>query len=171
MSTRESPILICYDRSEGARRAIEMAGALFPGRRAVVLYVWSPLSVMIGGYGAVVPLPAYDDSELHAAAQEIAEQGASIARASGLDARPDSTATTLDGTPRTILEVADQQDAGLIVMGARGLSTFKSMLLGSVSHAVVQHAHRPVLVVPPPAHTEEGVLPAEPEHASANASS
>ena len=168
MSTPESPILICYDRSEGAARAIETAGALFPGRRAVVLHVWRPLPLLIGGYGGSIPLPAYDDSELHAAAQEIAEQGASLARASGLDARPDSVSTTLDGTPHTILAVADQRDAGLIVLGARGLSTFKSMLLGSVSHAVVQHAHRPVLVVPPPVHTEEGVLPAEPEHANAS---
>ncbi len=166
MSTPESPILICYDRSEGARRAVETAGELFPGRRALVLYVWSRRSVVVGGYGGVVPLPAYEDTNLHAAAQEIAEQGASLANASGLEARADSVATSLDGTPHAILEAADRHDAGLIVMGARGLSTFKSILLGSVSHAVVQHAHRPVLVVPPPAHTENGVVAAEPEHAN-----
>ena len=35
-------------------------------------------------------------------------------------------------------------------MGTRGLSGVKSFLLGSVSHAVVQHADRAVLVVPSP---------------------
>jgi nucleotide-binding universal stress UspA family protein len=37
----------------------------------------------------------------------------------------------------------------VIVVGARGLSTVASALLGSVSNAVVHHCKRPVLVVPP----------------------
>lgn len=160
MSTSEShPILLCYDRSAGARRAIETAGALFPGHKAIVLYVWSPISVMVGGIGGIVPLPAYDDSELRAAARELAEEGTSLAVAAGLDATPGSTPTSLDGTWHTILEVADSHDAGLIVLGARGLSGFRSLVLGSVSHAVVQHAHRPVLVVPPPTHAVESAIP------------
>jgi nucleotide-binding universal stress UspA family protein len=44
------------------------------------------------------------------------------------------------------LELLD--DAETIVVGTRGRSGIKSMLLGSVSHAVLQHADRPVLVVP-----------------------
>lgn len=39
---------------------------------------------------------------------------------------------------------------GSIVIGTRGLTGVKSLLLGSVSHAVVQHADRAVLVVPSP---------------------
>jgi nucleotide-binding universal stress UspA family protein len=35
-------------------------------------------------------------------------------------------------------------------MGTRGLTGIKSVLLGSVSHAVLQHADRPVIVVPSP---------------------
>jgi hypothetical protein len=44
--------------------------------------------------------------------------------------------------------VADEIDAGPIVLGARGLGRIESKLLGSVSIAVVFHATRPVLVVP-----------------------
>ena len=41
----DSPILICYDDSKGARHAIEVAAQLFSGRRAVVLDVATPLTV------------------------------------------------------------------------------------------------------------------------------
>ncbi len=48
----------------------------------------------------------------------------------------------------TILEQAADVDASAIVLGSRGLTGLKSLLLGSVSHAVIQHADRPVIVVP-----------------------
>ena len=54
MSTSATgPIMLCYDRSDGARRAIEVAGALFPGREAVVLHVWSPIAVVAAAYGGI----------------------------------------------------------------------------------------------------------------------
>lgn len=40
------------------------------------------------------------------------------------------------------------------MLGSRGLTGVKSLLLGSVSHAVLQHADRPVMVVPSPEVTE-----------------
>ncbi len=53
------------------------------------------------------------------------------------------------------------------MLGTRGLSGFKSMVLGSVSHGVAQHAHVPVLVVPPAQHEKIATAPAE--HAAATA--
>ncbi len=49
---------------------------------------------------------------------------------------------------RTILDVASDVDAELIVIGTRGATAVQSGLLGSVSNAIVHHSDRPVLVVP-----------------------
>jgi K+-sensing histidine kinase KdpD len=48
----------------------------------------------------------------------------------------------------TLIEVAKSHQAGLIVVGTRGRSNVKSVLLGSVAHDVVGKSPLPVLVVP-----------------------
>lgn len=52
------------------------------------------------------------------------------------------------GTPgEMICEVAEQEHSDLIVMGSRGFGSFYSLLVGSVSHYVLQCAPCPVLIV------------------------
>jgi nucleotide-binding universal stress UspA family protein len=46
-----------------------------------------------------------------------------------------------------IVALAEKLEIGLIVLGSRGLSPLKRALMGSVSDAVVRHAHCPVMVV------------------------
>lgn len=53
--------------------------------------------------------------------------------------------TTVD---EAILDAAENVSAEAIVVGSRGLTGVKSLLLGSVSHAVLQHADLTVIVVP-----------------------
>ena len=48
------------------------------------------------------------------------------------------------------MEIAADHDAAAIVMGSRRLTGLASMLLGSVSSAVVHHADRPTLVIRQP---------------------
>jgi nucleotide-binding universal stress UspA family protein len=50
---------------------------------------------------------------------------------------------------RQIVELAEDLRAGLIVMGSRGRGGIRRALMGSVSDAVVRHAHCPVMVVRP----------------------
>jgi len=52
------------------------------------------------------------------------------------------------GRPDTeIVHTAEELDAGLVVLGSRGLGSVRRAVLGSVSGSVVRHAHGPVLVV------------------------
>ena len=68
----------------------------------------------------------------------------------GLEAEP--FAVEASGSVwNTIVEIADRQDAAAIVMGSRGLTGVRSMLLGSVSSGVLHHADRPTLVISQPA--------------------
>ena len=46
-----------------------------------------------------------------------------------------------------IVEVAEEKEVGLLVMGSRGLGGVRRALMGSVSDSVVRHAHCPVLIV------------------------
>jgi len=64
----------------------------------------------------------------------------------GAKARPEVT-HALDGyVGRVIADVADQQGAGLIVMGSRSRSDLGALLLSSVAHKVLHLATCPVLV-------------------------
>jgi len=60
-----------------------------------------------------------------------------------------------EGYPANVIqEEAHQQGADMIVMGSRGLSALKHMLLGSIAERVVQKAHCPVLTVSHPLEEE-----------------
>jgi nucleotide-binding universal stress UspA family protein len=147
----DTTILICYDGSEGAARAIASAAALLGPRHAVVLDIAPPITPAEGvaTISPVVPGNAFE--ELNAAdASRVAGRGAEIARSSGFDAeaRAELAVPTWEG----IVDVADELDAAVIVIGSRGLTGLKEIAEGSLSHQVAEHAGRPVLIVPPPQH-------------------
>ncbi|GGE49535.1 universal stress protein YxiE [Pullulanibacillus camelliae] len=66
-----------------------------------------------------------------------------------LDGLPNPTeVVSLIGHPATLITAyAETHDCDLIIIGSRGLSGFKELMLGSVSHQVVQEAPCAVLIV------------------------
>jgi nucleotide-binding universal stress UspA family protein len=147
-------ILFAYDGSHSADIAIAAAGNLLDHDRvdAVVLTVWEPLVVealratRFGG-AALVPTDVTEvDKDAEKQARRLADHGARLAGEAGFEARALSVADERR-IAATILERADELDAALIVTGARGLTGIAAFV-GSVSNHVLQHATRPVLVVP-----------------------
>jgi nucleotide-binding universal stress UspA family protein len=120
----------------------------------VVLTVWEP----VASWAPYDPVTILDtpvsrlashalglDEDMRDLAQERVKRGVRLATDAGFRAE----GRVEKGKPwRAICQVADELDAGTIVVGARGLGRVQSALLGSVSAAVVHHAKRPVLVVP-----------------------
>jgi nucleotide-binding universal stress UspA family protein len=82
-------------------------------------------------------------------AQEIVDRA--VAEIKSLVTSPDVTVTGRvvvdDRIDEGILKVADEIKADIIVMGTRGLSTLRGAIMGSVSHALIEKATCPVLIV------------------------
>jgi nucleotide-binding universal stress UspA family protein len=141
------PFVLCYDGSERAQRAIQVAPTLLgTGRPARLLFVYKPmersLGVAQGITGGRIDAPVSGETD----AQQIVERGVAIATDAGFDVEPILVAADR-GTAEVIASTAEELDAPAIVMGQRGRSALKSALLGSVSRDVVNAYHRPVIIV------------------------
>jgi nucleotide-binding universal stress UspA family protein len=131
-------ILVAYDGSESAQRALEQAAELAStGATVSVISVAEPLPQF--GRAAPMLLPEEDEERRH----ELGDAKATLA-GKGIEA----SVVERKGDPATmIVDEAEQEQADMIVMGTRGLNTAQRWLMGSVSSRVVQHAPCNVLVV------------------------
>ncbi len=151
-----APVLIAYDGSEVSRAAVRHAAELFAGRPAVLATVWEPglAAVAMGlpdtmGMGALPPDPATVealDRIQREHASTVAGDGAEFARSLGLSAEPQDVPDELD-VADTLIRIAREHGAAVVVVGSHGISGLRSRLLGSVSRKLIEHCDRPVLVV------------------------
>lgn len=80
-------------------------------------------------------------------ADSLVEDALARFREAGVPATGEIRRVTPGNTPREIVEVAKQTGAELIVIGTRGMTEWKSLVLGGVANKVVQNAPCPVLLV------------------------
>lgn len=148
----KGPLLIAFDGSPDCRAAVAFAGSLLSGGDAVVLSVWEPLLLQatpmaLSGLAVDPGAVERDEKAIEQATHAIATEGAELAREAGFTAearwQPGSGPVA-----DTIIDVAGEIGARLIVTGSRGLGGIKSLLAGSVSDRIMHHARRPVLIVP-----------------------
>lgn len=139
-------ITVGFDGSQGAQRALEWAMSEAAVRR-VLLTVLAVHPVAISGWtGNPIILPA--DQAAVDQARHAAEEA--VAKAAAEQGEPGAAVVTVravSGFPAEELTNASAE-ADLVVVGSRGINPIRRLLMGSVSSAVLYHAHCPVVIVP-----------------------
>src|SRR3954466_15318477 len=120
----ERPTLFCFDGSEGSLAALRAASLRLRPGPAVVLTVWETVALRVARRAFAGGVTVANEEELDAGEEEAgraaADEGARSAREHGWEAQP--RLARVDITEwRTIVDIADEIDAGLIVCGTRGL--------------------------------------------------
>jgi nucleotide-binding universal stress UspA family protein len=141
-------LLVAVDASENSVRASGAALAFAEklGAELIILHVIvTPRDTFAKISSQAAALAGYR-SLAQVEGQRILDQIAKLAESGGV-----KVTTRLLGysnsVVQSIVEEAANEEVDLIVIGRRGLSKFKQLLLGSVSAGVVNHAHCSVLVV------------------------
>ena len=131
-------IVLAIDGSSDSEKAITVARDLGKAHKAQVLVVHVHEHV----YGRGAPVLPETPKE----AQAMLDKCVADLTKAGLDARGEVMHAIYGRAAGSIVSAADKSGAGLIVMGTRGHSDLAGLLLGSVSHKVIQLSHCPVLV-------------------------
>jgi nucleotide-binding universal stress UspA family protein len=131
-------LVVGYDGTEGARAALKaavaLAGELGDGVVAVFAYTVGRLGGEVSDYAQA----------LHEHAQTVLEEARSTG-GEGIEV------VELEQSPaEALIEVADQRDARMIVVGSYGERPLKSALVGATPNKLLHLAERPVLVVRAP---------------------
>jgi nucleotide-binding universal stress UspA family protein len=134
-------ILLAVDGSEQSEKAAELAAQLARGGNDE-LVVTHVTEMPPSRYQAQPGL----DHELDKETIELARGYAADMEADGLKARVELRHSQYGHVARVIANLADELDAGLIVIGSRGRSDLSALLLGSVAHKVLHLSRRPVLI-------------------------
>lgn len=145
-------ILVAVDGSPASEKAAAHAIRLAkPGNAEVVfLHVIEDIKMagVIGArakYGDIKLVEGYNRARKESALQwmrPLEEQ----ARSEGVKAKSEILYDTGESVTGMIVEYAEKNDVDLVVVGTRGLSKFKRLLVGSVASGVSNHAHCPVLI-------------------------
>lgn len=136
-----APVVVGVDGSDTAKRALEVAigEARLRGVPLTVVHDWS--APLLWALPDAIEL---DRGPYQASAEAlVADLLAGVDTTGVPEVR--TKVSSIGAIPAT-LEAAN--GAGLVVVGTRGIGGFRGMLVGSVAHAVAQHAPCPVLVVP-----------------------
>ena len=137
-------VLVPFDGSPLAERALAHATESAPGRAVTAVYVINPLDSVLAveTHGIPVAESWYEDEQeragalLATAADLVADRGVEIETA------------VLTGQPtREILEYAEEHDVDRIVVGSHGRDGVERAILGSVAETLVRRARVPVTVV------------------------
>jgi nucleotide-binding universal stress UspA family protein len=136
-------VLVAVDGSDHAEKALKFAAGLAGSLDAVLLLVTvdepGPLK------GEVAEFAETEDLSRQDIAEWILNSARMMAESAGANTIETDTAS---GEPaEAILRAAGEHKADMIVLGARGLSDLRGLIMGSVSHKVLSLTSLPCLIV------------------------
>jgi len=139
-------ILVGIDGSGHSQRALEWA-MKEASLRNVPVTVLAVHQAVRGFFSETTNFPG--DAELTEQVRAAAQAETDKVLSKLGNARPASvTVTAVNGLP--VEEIVNaSKNADIVVVGSRGAGGFSRLLLGSTSAQVAEHAHCPVLIVPP----------------------
>lgn len=139
-----SKILVAYDGSKQSDKALNQAIAFcqeHPSTTLEVVYVFNIPNLVVGE--AVIVPPPRLENEFYEHARAVVNKAKQL-----VAILPHASVVLKQGDPaRTILDYAQETLCDLIIIGSRGLGGIREVMLGSVSHYVVQKSEIPVLVI------------------------
>ncbi|HVC26698.1 MAG TPA: universal stress protein [Nitrososphaerales archaeon] len=142
-------ILVAVDGSPNAQRALETAVEIAKGMKAElriahVVYVptlfWS-----MGVPGSAVPTDRIEEDAEEVARQMLAK-AVKYSKDAGVANPKDELVTQLVSPAQGIVQLAERDEADVIVIGTRGNGGFRKLILGSVANSVLHYADCSVLV-------------------------
>lgn len=136
-----SGIIVGYDGSDCAKVALRTALDVAKAYKEKVTIAF--------GYG-VNPM-AGEVQDYAAALRELAHKR--VEEAAGIAAAEDGQVDAVlveKSAAQALIDLADERDARMIVVGTHGESPIHGALIGSTPHKLMHLSHRPVLVVPAP---------------------
>ncbi len=147
-------ILVPIDGSEHSRRAVETAVQIarkFDSKLLLLTVYHVSVSPVVNPELPMGPGVVIDKSSSDTALEAACRSGERILTQAAMVARSEKTEVEtelVEGSPvEEIVKISKERTFNLIVMGARGLSTIRKLLIGSVSEGVIKNAPCPVLIV------------------------
>ncbi|UCD91620.1 MAG: universal stress protein [Methanobacteriota archaeon] len=130
-------ILVGYDGSEGARKAIDRAASMWKeGDEIVVVFVLPPTKIE--------EFAGFDTDLTEEKARGLLDEVAESLERMGI---PVTTSLREGDVADEIIELGTELDCDLIVVGSYGLSKVGTFALGDVAEKVAKKSSRPVLLV------------------------
>jgi nucleotide-binding universal stress UspA family protein len=134
-------IVLAVDGSSYSEKAVELAKhlATVGSEEVVVTHVTELLPARFQAYPGL-------DYEADQEAIELTKGYVAEMEEAGIKARAELRSAQYGGIARVLTNVAEDENAGLIVMGSHGRGDLTALLLGSVAHKVLHYSRRPVLI-------------------------
>ncbi len=145
-------MLLAYDGSDQAARAIEFAAKLLKPSDIEILTAWEPLARQaartVSPAGMHQPVMQPEDDPAYEEALRICREGVEVAEKAGLTGHAHLVECTTS-IGQAIVDAAQELDVDVIVAGTRALTGLRSLWNSSTADHIVRNAGLPVFIVPP----------------------